>query len=135
MRPRVHHCVAVIARPIIHFLRVPTVFLKTGIAGVGRRDDLRFSDVIHVLLQGILYFVVLTLALSVVLARLQLHLGVLVAGLLRLVVTLREAALRAAAVGVPVGGTAALVATAVQVVFARLLRQVLALVLREGLVL
>ena len=121
----------VIASSVVDLLRV-AILLKVDIARVRRRSHLRFSNVVHVLLQGILDFVVLALALPVVLIRLHLHLGILVAGLLGLVVARREAALRASVI-VPVGGTSALVP--LQVVFTWLLRQVLALVLLEALIL
>ena len=122
----------VIGAPIVDFLLV-VVFVKIDVAGVGRRNNVGFANVIHVFLQRSLYFVVLALALPVLLARRH-HLGVLWIALLRLVMVLREAALRAAAVVVPVRWAPTLVTTTVQAFFARLLRQVLPLVLREALV-
>lgn len=85
MDTRVDGGVAVVAASVVNLLRV-AVLLKIDIARVGRRGHLRFAYIVHVLLQGILDFVVLALALPMVLARLHLHLGVLVASLLGLVV-------------------------------------------------
>jgi hypothetical protein len=95
----------------------------------------RLPYVIHVLLQRILNLVVLPLALPVILTRLHLHLGVLVR-LLLLVVALRVAGLLVRALVVSIRRAASLLVVTrnVQVLLARLLRQVLTLLLRVALV-
>lgn len=96
---------------------------------------MRLPYVIHVLLQRILNLVVLPLALSLIVTRLHLHLGVLVR-LLLLVVALRVARFLVCALVVSIRGAASLLVVArnMQVLLARLLRQVLTLLLRIALV-
>jgi hypothetical protein len=124
---------AVVATPVVRFLMV-VVLVEIDVACVGRRNNVRFANVVHVFLQSRLYFVVLSLALSMLLTRWH-HLGVLRIAFMRLIMVLRDATLRTSAVVVPVRWAPSLVTAAMQALFARLLRQVLRLVPREALVL
>ena len=96
---------------------------------------MRLPYVIHVLLQCILNLVVLSFALPVIVTRLHLHLGVLVR-LLLLVVALRVAGflVRTLVVSIRRAASLLVVTRNVQVLLARLLGQVLTLLLRVALV-
>ena len=107
--------------------------MEIHIASVWWRYHLRFSYIIHVFFESILYFVVLTFALTMVLVRL--YLCILCITFLWLVMTLRECVLPVPTMVVAVRWAGPLVSTAVQVFFARLLCQVLTLVLLVTLVL
>ena len=65
----IHGCMAISTASVVHFLLVVAVLLKIDVAGVGRRRHLRFTDIVHILLQGILYF---AFALPAIVARLNL---------------------------------------------------------------